>query len=93
MPSEQAAGRAVFASDLYAMGMTAVYALTGKIPQELPTDPMTGEVQWRSYAPTVSNGLAGILDRAIVSHSRDRVPVEGGAAGRLRLFRLQKGSS
>ena len=72
MPSEQAAGRAVFASDLYAMGLTAIYALTGKIPQELPTDPMTGEVQWRSYAPTVSNGLAGILDRAIASHSRDR---------------------
>ena len=38
MPSEQAAGRAVFASDLYAMGMTAVYVLTGKIPQELPPD-------------------------------------------------------
>ena len=72
MPSEQAAGRAMFSSDLYSLGMTAIYALTGKIPQELPTDPMTGEVQWRSYAPSVSNGLAGILDRAIASHSRDR---------------------
>lgn len=72
MPSEQAAGRAVFASDLYAVGLTAIYALTGKIPQELPTDPMTGEVQWRSYALTVSTGLAEILDRAIASHSRDR---------------------
>ena len=72
MPSEQAAGRAMFSSDLYSLGMTAIYALTGKIPQELPTDPMTGEVQWRSYAPSVSNRLAGILDRAIASHSRDR---------------------
>jgi serine/threonine protein kinase, bacterial len=72
MPSEQAAGRAMFSSDLYALGLTAIYALTGKIPQELPTDPMTGEIQWRAYAPTVSNGLAGILDRAIASHSRDR---------------------
>ncbi len=72
MPSEQAAGRAVFASDLYAMGLTTIYALTGKIPQELPTDPMTGEVQWRSHAPTLSNGLAEILDRAIASHSHDR---------------------
>ncbi len=72
MPSEQAAGRAMFSSDLYSLGMTAIYALTGKIPQELPTDPMTGEVQWRSYAPSVSNGLARILDRAIASHSRDR---------------------
>jgi serine/threonine protein kinase, bacterial len=66
MPSEQAAGRAVFGSDLYSLGLTAIYALTGKIPQELPTDPMTGEVQWRSYAPSVSAGLANVIDRAIV---------------------------
>jgi serine/threonine protein kinase len=72
MPSEQAAGRAIFSSDVYALGLTAIYALTGKIPQELPTDPMTGDIQWRQYAQTVSNGLAGILDRAIASHSRDR---------------------
>jgi serine/threonine protein kinase, bacterial len=65
MPSEQAAGRAVFGSDLYSLGLTAVYALTGKIPQELPTDPMTGDVQWRQYAPTVSPGLASVIDRAI----------------------------
>ena len=65
MPSEQAAGRAVFGSDLYSLGLTAIYALTGKIPQELPTDPMTGEVQWRSYAPSVSAGLASVIDRAI----------------------------
>ena len=52
--------------------MTAIYALTGKIPQELPTDPMTGEVQWRSYAPSVSAGLANVIDRAIAPriHSR-----------------------
>jgi serine/threonine protein kinase, bacterial len=72
MSSEQAAGRAVFASDLYSLGLTAVFALTGKIPQELPTDPMTGDIQWQSYAPTVSNGLAGILTRAIASHSQNR---------------------
>ena len=65
MPSEQAAGRAVFSSDLYSLGLTAIYALTGKIPQELPTDPMTGDVQWRSYASSVSGGLANVIDRAI----------------------------
>jgi serine/threonine-protein kinase len=71
-PSEQAAGRAVFGSDLYSLGLTEIYALTGKIPQELPTDPMTGEVQWRSYAPSVSAGLANVIDRAIAPgiHSR-----------------------
>lgn len=72
MASEQAAGRAVFASDLYSLGLTAIYALTGKIPQELPTDGRTGDIQWRSFAPTVSGGLAAVIDRAISPHSRDR---------------------
>jgi serine/threonine protein kinase len=39
MPSEQTAGCPVFASDLYSLGLTAIYLLTAKIPQELPTDP------------------------------------------------------
>lgn len=72
MPSEQAAGRAVFSSDLYSLGLTAIYALTGKIPQELPTEPMTGSIQWRSYAPSVSAGLATLIDRAIAPNSHDR---------------------
>ena len=77
MASEQAAGRAVFASDLYSLGLTAIYALTGKIPQELPTDPMTGNVQWRQYAPSVSTGLAAVIDRAIAPVSRDRCQTSG----------------
>jgi serine/threonine protein kinase, bacterial len=72
MSSEQAAGRAVFSSDLYSLGLTAIYALTGKIPQELPTEPMTGNIQWRSYAPSVSAGLARLIDRAIAPNSNDR---------------------
>ena len=32
MPAEQLSGRPVFASDIYSIGMTAIYALTGKIP-------------------------------------------------------------
>jgi serine/threonine-protein kinase len=72
MASEQAAGRAVYGSDLYSLGLTAIYALTGKIPQELPTDGRTGDIQWRSFAPTVSGGLAAVIDRAISPHSRDR---------------------
>ena len=77
MASEQAAGRAVFASDLYSLGLTAIYALTGKIPQELPTDPMTGNVQWRQYATSVSGGVAAVIDRAIAPSSRDRCQTSG----------------
>ncbi len=65
MPSEQMIGRPVYASDLYSLGLTAIYLLTGKLPQELDTDPQTGAFLWRGYAPQVSAGLAAVLDRAI----------------------------
>ncbi len=65
MPSEQMIGRPVYASDLYGLGLTAIYLLTGKMPPELDTDPQTGAFLWRGYAPSVSPGLAAVLDRAI----------------------------
>lgn len=72
MSSEQLSGRPVFSSDLYALGMTAIYLLTGKMPQELNSDPRTGEIIWKEYAPNVSPELAAVLDKAIQSHFRDR---------------------
>jgi serine/threonine-protein kinase len=72
MPSEQAAGRPVYSSDLYATGLTAVYLLTGKPPQDIETDYHTGEFMWKQYAPRVSPTLASILDKAIQSHVRER---------------------
>ncbi|AFY79971.1 protein kinase domain-containing protein [Oscillatoria acuminata] len=74
MSAEQAAGRPLYSSDLYSLGLTAIYMLTGKIPQEFPTDPATGEILWRSYAPTVSPGLGMVLDRAIRFNPCDRFP-------------------
>ncbi|MEC4893714.1 MAG: IMS domain-containing protein [Oscillatoria sp. PMC 1051.18] len=72
MPPEQAAGRPVYASDLYSLGLTAIYLLTGKIPQELPNDRATGEINWRSLAPTVTPNFAAVIDKAIASHPSDR---------------------
>ncbi len=65
MPSEQTAGRPVFSSDLYSLGLTAIYLLTGKFPQELSTNPSTGEILWRQYALNVTPCFAAILDKAI----------------------------
>ncbi|MBW4618304.1 MAG: protein kinase [Cyanosarcina radialis HA8281-LM2] len=74
MPSEQAAGQPLYSSDLYSLALTAIFLLTGKKPQELSTDPFTGKIVWRQYAPHISPTLAAVLDRAIEPHPEDRFP-------------------
>lgn len=72
MSSEQAIGRPVYATDIYSLGITAIYLLTGKRPYELETHPQTGAIIWRQYAPGVSLSLAEIIDRAIKQNAGDR---------------------
>ncbi|MEM1393195.1 MAG: IMS domain-containing protein [Cyanobacteria bacterium P01_D01_bin.116] len=72
MPSEQSAGRPVYSSDLYSLGLTAIYLLTGKMPQELPNNPSTGEIIWKEFVPNISPNFAAVLDKAIQFHPRER---------------------
>lgn len=72
MAIEQVAGRPVYASDLYSLGLTAIYLLTGKFPQDLPIDPETGELIWSQFVGKISPWLASILERAIHSNMSDR---------------------
>lgn len=72
MPSEQFAGRPVFSSDLYALALTVIYLLTGKLPKDLGTDQVHGSISWQQYAPESNLQLFPILDKAIQPHSRDR---------------------
>ncbi|NJM21097.1 MAG: protein kinase [Richelia sp. SM1_7_0] len=66
MPIEQAVGRAVFATDIYSLGLTAIYLLIGKHPQELETNPQTSEILWENYAPEeLSTGFKTVLNQAI----------------------------
>ncbi|MEM9947993.1 MAG: tetratricopeptide repeat protein, partial [Cyanobacteria bacterium P01_D01_bin.36] len=65
MAPEQAVGRPVFSSDLYSLGMTAIYLLTARSPLEMPTDSMNGRLLWNQFAPNINPRLAGILTRAI----------------------------
>ena len=71
MPSEQCAGRPAYNSDIYALGMVAIKALTGYSPTDLPNDPATGELVWRDKAK-VSNGLAMVLTRMVRYHYTQR---------------------
>ena len=61
-PSEQLSGKPRYSSDIYALGMTVINAVTGKSPTELPESLGSLEPQWRDYAE-VSPGLAILLDR------------------------------
>jgi len=63
-PPEQMAMRPVYASDLYALGMTCLYLLTGKSPKDLDFDGVTGEIIWQSHV-YVSKHLEGILDKML----------------------------
>ncbi|BAY21351.1 serine/threonine protein kinase [Calothrix sp. NIES-2100] len=74
MPMEQSVGRPVFSSDIYSLGLTAIYLLTGKLPAEIPTDPGTGDILWRHLAFNISPDFAAILDKAIQQSARDRYP-------------------
>ncbi|MCP2726976.1 protein kinase domain-containing protein [Limnofasciculus baicalensis] len=72
MAAEQAAGRPIYASDLYSLGLVAVFLLTGKLPQSLEIDSGNGEILWRRDAPHCHSNLAGVVDRTIRFHPRDR---------------------
>jgi eukaryotic-like serine/threonine-protein kinase len=71
MPSEQATGQPKLCSDVYAVGMLGIQALTGLQPHELPKDPTDGEVIWRNWA-NVSENLALVLNKMVTYHFRDR---------------------
>lgn len=70
-PPEQLALRATYSSDIFALGVTCLYMLTGKPPMEFSYDPATGEVNWQDYVE-VSEHFAKILDRMLKVSVRDR---------------------
>lgn len=72
MAPEQIAGHPVFSSDLYSLGLTAIFLLTGKTPQDLARDPKTGEILWRKDAPHRPSNLAAVIDRAVCLDPGDR---------------------
>jgi serine/threonine protein kinase len=62
MSPEQMAGRPIFASDIYGLGITAIQALTGQSPQEFTSHPQTGAMIWPNEV-TFDKKLVKILEK------------------------------
>jgi len=73
MPGEQAQGTPKFSSDIYAVGIIAIQALTGLSPEQLAKDPETNEILWQSHA-TVSPEFAQHIDKMVRYDFRQRYP-------------------
>lgn len=71
MPNEQLAGKPRFSSDIYAVGMIGLQALTGLHPKQLPQDPETSEFSWRNQLK-ISPGLGYVIDKMVRYDFRQR---------------------
>lgn len=63
-PSEQLRGAPVFATDLYSLGVTAIFLLTGKEPTTM-IDKTTGELRWQGFVSNLSDDFAGVICKSI----------------------------
>lgn len=75
-PPEQMALRPVYASDIYAVGVTCIYLLTAKSPKDLDYNPSTGEMIWRKYVH-ISDHLAEVLKKMLEASVRHRYQAAG----------------
>jgi serine/threonine protein kinase/predicted TPR repeat methyltransferase len=74
MPNEQLAGNPRFSSDVYAVGLLGIFALTGTQPKRFSEHPETNEINWREHTTQVSPELGAILDQMVRYDFRDRYP-------------------
>ncbi|NJL49426.1 MAG: protein kinase, partial [Leptolyngbyaceae cyanobacterium SM2_5_2] len=72
MPSEQLAGRPQFSSDIYAVGVLGIQALTGCAPTQFQPDPCSGELDWQRYASNTHPALLAVLEQMVRYDFRTR---------------------
>ncbi len=77
IPPEQFIGQTQPNSDIYALGMIAIQALTGLEPLQLKVDPYTNEIFWRSQNTPVNDYLAAVLSQMIRYDYQDRFQSAG----------------
>ena len=73
MPSEQGLGKPKFASDVYAVGIIAIQALTGLKVEQLEENPETGELVWQ-HRVQITPEFSAILEKMVRYHFRERYP-------------------
>ncbi len=67
-PPEQLVMRPVFASDIYSLGITCIYLMTGKSPKDIENHPSTGEMMWQKYvqlSPTLLPIVSKMLESSV----------------------------
>lgn len=72
IPPEQFIGQTQPNSDIYALGMIAIQALTGFDPLQLKVDSDTNEMIWRSQDTPVNDYLAAVLSQMIRYNYQER---------------------
>jgi serine/threonine protein kinase len=72
IPPEQFIGQTQLNSDIYALGMMAIQALTGLTPLQLKIDPQSNEIIWRTSETAVGDYLAAVVSRMIRYNHKDR---------------------
>jgi len=77
-PPEQVQGLPCLASDIYAVGMIGIQALTGIPPIQLSHDALTGEILWQPFGAlagsTLRHGLVAVLSRMVRADQTQRYP-------------------
>ncbi|MBD2338332.1 serine/threonine protein kinase [Calothrix sp. FACHB-156] len=71
IPLEQEQGHPKLCSDIYALGVLGIQALSGLVPRNLEKNP-AGELIWRKYVPNISNALASVLDKMVCRNFNNR---------------------
>ncbi|MEO0455409.1 MAG: tetratricopeptide repeat protein [Cyanobacteria bacterium P01_A01_bin.114] len=84
MPNEQLAGKPWFCSDIFAVGMIALQALTGVAPHLFKRDPRSSEIVWQPPHLEISDEFAEILSRMVRYDFRERYPTAADALAALQ---------
>lgn len=92
IPAEQFIGQTKPSSDIYAVGIIAVQAITGLTPLQLKVDPQTNEIIWRFSNVPISDYLAAILSKMVRYKCEDRFQSVGEVLRALDQMQLEQQS-